>query len=109
MVESSSSARGVDGRADRRRAIKRGRFLGGTRTFTPLPEGAIDPAESRVFLLTGASAASHGTRDLLVHFLTHYTINGGIPAAHVLVVVHTRGAIDAEATREIVNLLNARG
>ena len=93
----------------KRRAIKRGRFLGPTRSFAPLPEGVLNSTDSRVFLLTGASAANTGTRDLLAHFITHYSVTGGIPREHILVVVHTRGDVDAEPTREIVNLLNARG
>jgi len=69
----------------------------------------VNASDSRVFLLTGAAASRPGTIHLLAHFLAHYVDTGGIPREYVLVVVHTRGGEDVAATREIVDLLNARG
>ena len=99
--------------------IKRGSFLGQQKVFAPGPTrvapgqdgGGAHPA-ARVFLLTGASASTPGTADLLSHFLAHYVARGGVPASHVLVVIHTRGGErgdDAAATRELVALCEAAG
>ena len=107
---SSDADRDAPARGRRGEPIKRGRFLGAPRAFQPPPdrEPLLNATDARVFLLTGASAASPGAADLLDHFLDHYVRRGGVPGEYVLVVVHTRGDIDDEATRDIVARLEAR-
>ena len=107
---SSDADRDAPARGRRGEPIKRGRFLGAPRAFQPPPdrEPLLNATDARVFLLTGASAASPGAADLLDHFLDHYVRRGGVPGEYVLVVVHTRGDVDDEATRNIVARLEAR-
>ena len=106
---SSDADRDAPGRPRRGEPIKRGRFLGAPRAFQPPPDRdpLLNATDARVFLLTGASAASPGAADLLDHFLHHYTSRGGVPREYVLVVVHTRGDVDDEATRDIIARLEA--
>lgn len=91
-------------------SIKRGRFRGHPKTFQP-PERdlVLNATDARVFVLTGASADDPASLPLLHHFISHYVDAVKVPASHVMVIVHTKGAgVDDDAVRAITDLLRAR-